>query len=318
MAHKIIIDTDPGIDDAMAIAYAVAHPGLELLGLTTIFGNVRVHEATANALRLLDAWGSSADVAEGATRPMVIEPHEPSYLVHGRNGFGGYEIPASSRSAHALDAADYISEMTRRHPGEISLCAIGPLTNLAILLDRDPGVVDRVKQVVVMGGAVHHKGNVTPMAEANFWNDPHAADIVLNARWPLVLAPLDCTMPVVFSPDFMDRLAEDAPALGTPLNAMAKFYSRFYRAYVGLNGCVPHDQMALSWLTVPGAFRVQKGAVAVQREDPAKGQCLFQPAGTTSRADIFHGRPDIDVLVDTDARIFSADYVRVLSAFAGK
>lgn len=313
MAHKIIIDTDPGIDDAMAIAYAIAHPDLELLALTTIFGNVKTHEATSNALALLDHWGSDADVAEGEPAPVEMPANEPSYLVHGRNGFGGLDIPASRRSKHPLGAVDYIIEASRKHPGEITLCAVGPVTNLARLLERDPGIVDRLKGVVVMGGAVHRKGNVTPMAEANFWNDPHAADRVLAARWPLVLAPLDCTMPVVFTPDFMQALIREAPKFGEPLATMSEFYARFYRAHLGIGGCVPHDVMALSWLTVPGAFRLQKGALAVITDGPAIGQTLFQPGGTTSRARCFDDRPDHWVMVDTDSQIFIADYMRVLS-----
>ncbi|PWV97521.1 inosine-uridine nucleoside N-ribohydrolase [Hoeflea marina] len=316
MAYKIILDTDPGIDDAMAIAYAIAHPDIELLALTTIFGNVRTHEATANALRLLEAWGSDADVAEGEAVPVSVPAHEPSYSVHGRNGFGDVELPATARVPHELDAVSYISEMTRRHPGEITLCAVGPLTNLARLLERDPGIVDRVRSVVVMGGAVHRPGNVTPVAEANFWHDPHAADQVLGAAWPLVLAPLDCTMPVVFTPDFMAALALESPRFGEPLADMARFYTRFYRSHLGLGGCVPHDVMALSWLTVPGAFRLQKGALAVLTEGAGIGQTVFQPGGTSSRSSVFDARPDHLVMVDTDPAMFLADYMRVLTAAA--
>ncbi|WP_299860237.1 nucleoside hydrolase [uncultured Hoeflea sp.] len=316
MAHKIIIDTDPGIDDAMAIAYAIAHPDIELLALTTIFGNVRTHEATRNALALLDHWGSNADVAEGEAAPIVMPANEPSYLVHGLNGFGGVEIPPSPRLKHELDAVDYIIDAASRFPGEITLCAVGPVTNLAKLLERDPEIVTRLKAVVVMGGAVHAKGNVTPMAEANFWNDPHAADQVLGAAWPLVLAPLDCTMPVVFTADFMQALSKENPSLGTPLAAMAEFYTRFYRSHLGLGGCVPHDVMALSWLTVPGAFRLQKGALAVLTDGPAIGQSLFQPGGTKSRATVFDGRPDHLVMVNTDPEMFMADYMMVLTRHA--
>ena len=313
MKHKIILDTDPGIDDAMAIAYAIAHPDIELLALTTIFGNVRTHEATRNALALLELWGSDADVAEGESVPVSMPANEPSYLVHGRNGFGEVDIPASTRTKHALDAVNYIIDATKKYPGEIVLCAVGPVTNLARLLERDPKVVSRLKGVVVMGGAVHAKGNVTPVAEANFWNDPDAADAVLEADWPLVLAPLDCTMPVVFTPDYMQALAKESPKFGGPLAAMSEFYARFYRSHMGIGGCVPHDVMALSWLTVPGAFRLQKGALAVLTHGPAIGQTLFQPGGTQSRARCFLGRPDHLVMVDTDPQIFMADYMKVMT-----
>ena len=317
MKHKVILDTDPGIDDAMAIAYAIAHPDIELLALTTIFGNVKTHEATRNALALLDHWDCPVDVAEGEAVPVSMPANEPGYLVHGRNGFGEIEIPTSRRSKHTLDAVDYIIAASKRFPGEIVLCAVGPLTNLARLLERDPEIVSRIKAVVVMGGAVHRRGNVTPVAEANFWNDPHAADMVLAASWPLVLAPLDCTMPVVFTADFMQTLEEENPTLCKPLAAMAKFYARFYRSHQGLDGCVPHDVMALSWLTVPGAFRLQKGALAVVTDGPAIGQSLFQPGGTQSRARYFDGRTDHLVMVDTDPQMFMADYMMVMTRHAG-
>lgn len=317
MAFKVILDTDPGIDDAMAIAYAIAHPEIELVALTAIFGNVRADEAARNALSLLELWGSDADVALGASKPLTIPANEPSYYVHGRNGFGEADIPVSSRSLHSLDAADYLIAKTRELPGEIVIAAVGPLTNLAIALRRDPDIVNRVRSVIIMGGAVHRKGNVTPVAEANFWNDPHAADEVLAASWPVVLAPLDCTMPVVFSAEYMQSISDAAPSFGEPLAAMAAFYTRFYRSSYGYSGCVPHDVMALSWLTVPGAFRLQKGAIAVVTEGPAIGQCLFKPGGLKSRTAVFAGRTDHFVMVDTDAEMFMADYYRVLTSAAG-
>jgi len=300
----------------MAIAYAIAHPDIDLLALTTIFGNVQTHEATANALKLLDAFGSNAEVAEGEARPIRIPANEPTYFVHGRNGLGEHEFPASNRTPHGLDAVGYMIEMTERYRGEINLCAVGPLTNLARALERDPQIVTRVKSVIVMGGAVHRPGNVTRMAEANFWNDPDAADAVLGAAWPLVLAPLDCTMPVVFSPDFMRALAQNSPQIGGPLETMAAFYTRFYRNHHGIGGCVPHDVMALSWLTLPGAFRLQKGAIAVVTQGHAIGQTIFQPGGTSSEARAFDGRPDHLVMVDTDPSLFLADYMRIISSHA--
>lgn len=318
MKHKIIIDTDPGIDDAMAIAYAVAHPDLDLLALTTIFGNVSVNEATRNALLLLDYLGHPADVANGEARPVAIAPSEPSYHVHGTNGFGGVEFPPTDRRPSDLAAADYLIETTKRFPNEITICAVGPLTNLARALQRDPTIAERVRQVVVMGGAVYVPGNVSPAAEANFRNDPHAADIVLGASWPVVLAPLDSTLPVVLSDQFFDSLADAEPVAGGLLAKMARFYARFYRSHAGLDGCVPHDVMALTWLTAPGMFMQKTGALAVSTEGPGTGQTHFQPAGRHVRDPFWTSRRAQTVLLDTDARLFRTDFFRTICGFTKK
>ncbi len=315
MKHKVILDTDPGIDDAMAIAYAVAHPDIDLLALTTIFGNVNVDEATRNALQLLEYLGSSAEVAAGESGPVAIAANPPSYAVHGHNGLGGVEMPAPTRAPLALSAADYLVERTREHPGEVTICAVGPLTNLARALERDPTIVRRVRQVVVMGGALHVPGNVSPAAEANFWNDPHAADTVLGADWPVILAPLDATQPVVLGNDFFAELAEIEPVAGGLLARMAAFYTRFYRNHVGLDGCVPHDVMALAWLTMPGIYMQKTGALAVSTDGPGIGQTHFLPAGRRVRDPFWQQRRAQIALLETDARLFRSDFFRTLSAF---
>ena len=274
MKQKIIIDTDPGIDDAMAIHMAFADPRLEVVGLTTIFGNVNVEQATRNALWLAEQAEYELDVAKGATRPLVQDPNEPSYYVHGDEGFGDLPAQTPFGRAHALDAADYIIETCRAHSGEISLCPVGPLTNIAIALQRDPDLVHHVKSVVIMGGAGFVPGNVTDYAEANIWNDPHAADIVFGAPWEVVMIGLDVTTQVMCYPEEYQSIADESGPIGSFINDISQFYARFYSSIYKDVLCVLHDPCAIIALTDPELFDYRDMPVHVICDGPAIGQTV--------------------------------------------
>ena len=274
MKQKIIIDTDPGIDDAMAIHMAFADPRLEVVGLTTIFGNVNVEQATRNALWLAEQAEYELDVAKGATRPLVQEPNEPSYYVHGDEGFGDLPAQTPFGRAHALDAADYIIETCRAHSGEISLCPVGPLTNIAIALQRDPDLVHHVKSVVIMGGAGFVPGNVTDYAEANIWNDPQAADIVFGAPWEVVMIGLDVTTQVMCYPEEYQSIADESGPIGSFINDISQFYARFYASIYKDVLCVLHDPCAIIALTDPELFDYRDMPVHVICDGPAIGQTV--------------------------------------------
>ncbi len=280
---KLIIDTDPGIDDAMAIFFAAAHPGLELLGLTTVFGNVPVATATQNALFLAEMAGLAIPVAEGAAVPMVqpLAPH-PDF-VHGVEGFGDLPPVRPVGRAEPRPAARYLCETAAAHPGEVTICAVGPLTNLAAALALDPGIAGNVARVVVMGGAVACPGNVNADAEANIWNDPHAAAAVLSAGWPVTLVGLDVTARVNCTPADFTALARTAPVIGGFLDRAVQFYFRFHRERHGLEGCHMHDPTALIKITDPGLFDVREAPVAVTLEGAAAGRTRFGAAGPAVR-----------------------------------
>jgi len=272
--QKIIIDTDPGIDDAMALHMAFADPRLEVVGLTTIFGNVNVEQATRNALWLAEQANYKLDVAKGATRPLVQEPNEPSYYVHGAEGFGDLPAQTPKGSAHQLDAADYIIQTCRAHSGEIALCPVGPLTNIAIALQRDPELVRHVKQVVIMGGAGFVPGNVTDYAEANIWNDPHAADVVFGANWEVVMIGLDVTTQVMCYPHEYQAVADESGPIGGFINDISAFYARFYATIYKETLCVLHDPCAVIAITDPDLFEYRKVPVHVICEGAAIGQTV--------------------------------------------
>jgi uridine nucleosidase len=158
---KVLIDADTGIDDAMAILFALRSPALEVVGITSVFGNTTLENATANALRLVELAGASVPVARGAPVPLVREPRPPAAFVHGADGLGEMAGPPPRGSASEHSAAEFIVAMARRHPGEITLVPVGPLTNIALALALEPRLPLLVKQVVLMGGAALVKGNVS-------------------------------------------------------------------------------------------------------------------------------------------------------------
>jgi inosine-uridine nucleoside N-ribohydrolase len=181
---KVIYDTDPGVDDAMALYYALAHPAIDVVGITTTFGNVSVEQATTNALYLTALAGRDIPVSRGVATPWFKHPEAPPAHIHGADGLGnlGARRPAGQQ-ADPRSSAQFIVDMARAHPGEITLVAVGPLGNLSLALQLEPQLPNLVREVIVMGGTVSEPGNVSPVAEANIWNDPHAADRVFTAGW---------------------------------------------------------------------------------------------------------------------------------------
>ncbi|MEM7241016.1 MAG: nucleoside hydrolase [Pseudomonadota bacterium] len=285
MVEKLIIDTDPGVDDAMAIFFAMLHPEIELVGLTAIFGNVTVDIATRNAIALSEIGKTPVPVARGADAPLTIKPNPVSDYVHGAEGFG--DIPPHPIKGAAVDqtAAAFIVDEINKAPGEITLCPIGPLTNIALALQLDPSIASKVKRVVIMGGAYPMAGNVTDYAEANIWNDPHAADQVFAADWPLTMIGLDVTSQVICTRDDFAQAAKSAPILGGFLAKAADFYIRFYEEHVDVQGCYLHDPAAVIACVRPDLFTLENHAIEVKLSGERIGQTALadDPARVTSQ-----------------------------------
>ncbi len=270
---KLILDTDPGIDDAMAYLYAHGSPDIDLIGVTTIYGNVTIKDATQNALWLNDFCGGAAETYEGASAPLTIALNDPADFVHGPHGFGDVGIEPVAATAGAMAADEYLVKAAREMPGELTVCAVGPLTNIALAVQRDPDFVSNLKQLVIMGGALDVAGNVGDWAEANFWNDPHAADIVLNAPGAgrIVVVGLDVTSQVEFLEADFDALAKASPKSGGFLREAAQFYMRFYSEKLGKMGCHMHDPSALIACVRPDLFEMSEVACEIVTEGEAIG-----------------------------------------------
>ncbi len=305
--EKIVIDTDPGCDDAMAIAFALAHPDLDLIALTTVFGNVRVSQATRNALDLLDAYGAAhVPVYQGAAVPLIKPPGPYPTFVHGENGLGEIQLPQSKRSAGNVSAAEYIVRQANKEPGGISVVMIGPLTNLALALRLDPDLPEKLKGLVIMGGTMNESGNVSPVAEANFLADPHAADIVLGQRWPVVIVGLDVTHHVLLAETDIRKLLDFAGEAGRIIWESSQFYMDFYSTTPFFTdkserGCCMHDASALAYLVAKERFQLCRGAARVVTEGVAAGQLTLAREGFNYPLPHWQNRPPVNYCLSANA-----------------
>ncbi|MEM7343113.1 MAG: nucleoside hydrolase [Chloroflexota bacterium] len=314
MPKKIIIDTDPGVDDAMAILFALASPDLELVGLTSIFGNVTTDLATQNALRLVEFVGRpDIPVAHGANRPLSIPLMEIADFVHGADGFGNTNQPAPQGQAVDEPAAQFIVETIMSNPGAITLVPVGPLTNIALALALEPRIVDNVANVVIMGGAATVNGNVNPAAEANIFHDPHAADLVFGANWPVTMVGLDVTETTVMTDAYLDALKATGTATCTFIYDISRFYREFHHQ-VGFNaGLQTHDPSAVACVIDPTLFTMQKGAVRVITDGIAMGQTLMDRRGIWYGDNDWTENPTVNVCVDVDSERLLALYKKTIT-----
>ena len=269
--HPIVIDCDPGIDDALALLLAAASPELRLLAVTCVAGNRPVAITAANACRILDAAGrSDVPVYAGSARPIAqVQPR--CNLVHGEDGLGGVSL-AGQREPVAGHAVDQLDALLMAHaPDSVTVVAMGPLTNLALAEIRRPGLLRRARAVVVMGGAAFCPGNVRPTAEFNFYADPVAAHVVLAAGAALTLFGLDVTSKAVMSPEWIASFAALGTRCGAATHGMLK-------AYAALDPLL-HDACPVAYLLQPELFAGQHCAVSVDwREGPTEGQLLAWPS----------------------------------------
>ncbi len=274
MPVKVIIDSDPGVDDAMAILFAFRSPRIEVVGITTVFGNVTLDNATANALTLVELAGSSVPVARGAEHPLVKDLRPPPTFVHGTDGLGQVGRQRPVGSAIEMTAAQFIVDTARRYPGEITLVPVGPLTNIALALAIEPRLPELIKEVVLMGGAARVEGNVTPVAEANIFGDPHAADIIFKTPWKVTMVGLDVTTAVRMPDELLQRIASANPKIGEFVFSITRFYKNFYESRGVLGGFYVHDPSAVAYVIAPELFETEAARVRVASEGLALGQTI--------------------------------------------
>lgn len=262
--YRIVLDTDPGLDDALALFLAVASPELHIEAITTVSGNVHVDSTTYNALALLEIAGrSDIIVARGCSRPLVRSPINAAYF-HGANGVGEVALPPPRCRVVEQHAANLIIERVMDNPGEITLVAIGPLTNIATALQNEPRIAKAVREVVIMGGALRVKGNVTPSAEFNILADPHAADLVLHAGWPIRLIPLDVTQQVQLREEHLIPFQQSNSAVLALIPKMINYYFKHFAVEHGIDTFAMHDPLCLAAVFQPGFIHWEPAYVTIE------------------------------------------------------
>ncbi len=248
---RIILDTDPGIDDSLAILLALASPEITLEGLSVVHGNSSTEQGTNNALSVLElAQASHVPVYKGCELPLV----QPSLLApetHGEQGIGYAKLSAPQTKPQVQKGSDFLINSIMSKPGEITLVAIGPLTNIALAIRQEPRIVENVKEVFIMGGAIRHEGNTTPLAEFNTFVDPHAAHIVFHSGMPITLTPLDVTYDCIFLKDDLNRLLKIDSPITKFISDATRFYMEFHDEYQKIDGCVINDPMTLALTLMP-------------------------------------------------------------------
>ena len=248
---RILFDTDPGIDDSLAILLALASPELTVEGVSVVHGNCSVEQALRNTLGLLELAGATGvPVARGFALPLV----RPSLLApetHGNTGIGYASLPAPRVAPVPLHSVDFLIEKILSAPGEITLVCIGPLSNVAVAIRKEPRIVQAVREVLIMGGAIRHQGNTTPLAEFNVYVDPHAAHMVYHSGMPMTLVPLDVTYQCALTHTDVQRLRKIDSPITKFIDDSTRFYMEYHDAYQKIEGCIINDPLALALAFAP-------------------------------------------------------------------
>lgn len=255
MARKIIIDTDPGQDDALAILLALASPELDVLGIVAVAGNVPLPLTQHNSLKIAELAGKpQTKVFAGASKPLV-RPLVTAEEVHGRTGLDGPDLPEPVMKLHKQHGVDFIIEtLLHEAAGTVTLCVLGPLTNIALALNKAPEIASRIQEIVLMGGGFFEGGNITPTAEFNFYVDPEAAKVVYASGVPIVMMPLDVTHKALTTAKRIEAFRSLGNKVGDACVAMLEFFERFDEEKYGTDGGPLHDPNVIAYLLKPELY----------------------------------------------------------------
>jgi inosine-uridine nucleoside N-ribohydrolase len=295
----VVIDCDPGHDDALAITLALARPELEVLGITTVGGNATLANTTRNALRVLALLGrTDVPVAAGAVQPLV-RPLETATEVHGASGLDGADLPEPASAPRPEGALEFLRATLDAAPAPVTLIPVGPLTNIALLLRTYPGIASRVAQISLMGGGMVH-GNWTPAAEFNIWVDPEAARIVFRSGLPITMHGLDVTHKALFGWPEIERLDAIGTRAGRVFADLMRFFVRFHVEHYGVADTPIHDAVAVAHVALPGVVTTEPHHVDVATDDG-----ITRGMTVVDRRPMLGITPNVRVALDIDRATFA-------------
>lgn len=304
---KMILDADVGVDDAMALAYALGSPDIDLIGVTGIYGNVSTETGIYNILSLLTLLNREdvpvyAGASHSYSSETVFQPTKGSKIIHGENGIGGVKLAPSKKTVEKQSAADFIVESARKYGKDLVIVAVGPMTNLADAIKKEPKLKDMVGNIVVMGGALTVPGNVSMLAEANIHQDPVAANYLFTSGTPLTMVGLDVTLRVLLPKEDTQKWRDLGTASGKAFADIVDFYIQAYRP---LPGCALHDPLAVAVAIQPDLVQtISRFMVVGTKEDWGRT--------VVDKAKLLDPNPNVKVAIDVDSKRFVADFNKVL------
>ncbi|GGX40909.1 nucleoside hydrolase [Streptomyces fructofermentans] len=318
--RPIVLDSDPGIDDALALQYLLGTGLWDLRAYTSVGGNLPGDVTHRNARALARALRIDADVPvhRGAGRPLTRLPYAAASAFHGARGLGVESLPDSTAARPAESSAQALLRLSREYEGELTVCATGPLTNVAVALLEDPAFARRVGSLVFMGGAARVPGNVTPVAEFNAWTDPDAAEVVLSSGIPFTMVDLDASHGWLLGPRELAALESAGPGTGLAVRLL-RFYLEAYRSHGGGDSCPLHDPLAVGVCADPSFVTLAEGAVVVECDSElTRGQTVFVP--TAAQRVHYAGSPALTARIRRTGRValgpgprdFTQDFVATL------
>ena len=310
MPIPIIIDCDPGIDDAIALLTAFVSPELDILGIGAVNGNQPLARTLRNTLQICELGGrTDIPVFAGCTQPLLRDLIHGQF--HGRNGLGNTDLPEPTKSPEPLSAVGFLIDTLSHTDRPITLCCLGPLTNLAVALRTKPEIAQGIERIVMMGGAYREPGNRTMTAEFNVLADPHAAHIVFSSNIPIVALPLDATHQVILTPDDVGRFAQVSGRISGTLAELMAFWDRNDVRRYGSRGGPLHDPLVIAYLLAPHLFQTERARIFVETDSPlCMGQTVADWYGKSEL------EPNADIVTKVDAAGVKSLLLERLSRYA--